>query len=295
MSSAPLPPPPTIEQVCDKARRLPCAPSLLPKLSAALQSDESSALEIERLISLDASLAGATLRLANSAAFARGKVDSLEEAVFRLGAKEIFRLAALVLVNRWESGSGLGQHWAPGDFSRHALITAIAAEVLAEATGRVSPRTAYTAGLINDLGKLALAHCCADYYPAIMETCRQTGGTWEEAERAVLGYHHGEVSVRLLHAWNFPPIFAQVADHLLRPAEAPAEVVPLLSHVLAAKYLAVSMGPGVSADGFLFAVPGSFLTEWGFSSEMLEQAMPVVLERASARLAEKLTHGAVTF
>jgi hypothetical protein len=55
------------------------------------------------------------------------------------------------------------------------------------------------------------------------------------------------------------------------------------------------MGPGVSADGFLFAVPGSFLTEWGFSSEMLEQAMPIVLERASARLAEKLTHGAVTF
>lgn len=295
MSSAPLPPPPTIEQVCDKARRLPCAPSLLPKLSAALQSDESSALEIERLISLDASLAGATLRLANSAAFARGKVDSLEEAVFRLGAKEIFRLAALVLVNRWESGSGLGPHWAPGDFSRHALITAIAAEVLAEASGRVSPRTAYTAGLINDLGKLALAHCCADYYPAIMENCRQTGGTWEDAERAVLGYHHGEVSVRLLHAWNFPPIFAQVADHLLRPAEAPAEVVPLLSHVLAAKYLAVAMGPGVSADGFLFAVPGSFLTEWGFSSEMLEQAMPVVLERASARLAEKLTHGAMTF
>lgn len=247
------------------------------------------------MISLDASLAGATLRLANSAAFARGKVDSLEDAIFRLGAREIFRLAALVLVNRWESSQNLSPRWEPGDFSRHALITAIGAEVLAETTGQVNPRTAYTAGLISDLGKLALAHSCAEFYPTILRYCEQTVSTLEQAERAVLGYHHGDVSARMLQTWNFPAVFVQVAIHQLRPEEAPADVMPLLSHVLAAKYLAVSMGPGVSSDGFLFSVPGGFLTEWGFSSELLEKAMPTVLERASARLADKLTHGAVSF
>lgn len=294
MTSAPQSPPP-IEQVCEKARQLPCAPSLLPRLSAVLQSDETSALEIGRLISLDASLAGATLRLANSAAFARGKVDSLEDAIFRLGAREIFRLAALVLVNRWESSQNLAPRWEPGDFSRHALITAIGAEVLAEATDKVNPRTAYTAGLITDLGKLALAHACAEFYPAIQGYCEKTGSTLEQAERAILGYHHADVSARMLELWNFPPVFILLAAYQLRPEEAPADIVPLLSHVLAAKYLAVAMGPGVSADGFLFAVHGRFLTEWGFSSEVLEKAMPVVLDRASARLADKLTHGAVAF
>lgn len=287
--------PPTIDQVCDRARHLPCAPSLLPRLSTALQSDETSALEIGRLISMDASLAGATLRLANSAAFARGKVDSLEDAIFRLGAREIFRLAALVLVNRWESVQNLSPRWEPGDFSRHALVTAIGAEVLAETTGQVNPRLAYTAGLISDLGKLALAHSCAEFYPAIMACCQQTGSTLEQAERIVLGYHHADVSARMLQAWNFPPVFVHVATHQLRPEEAPTDVVPLLSHVLAAKYLAVAMGPGVNAEGFLFAVPGGFLTEWGFTSEVMERAMPVVLERATARLADKLTHGAVSF
>lgn len=292
--SGPNPIPPTIEQVCAKARQLPCAPSLLPRLSVALQSDDTSSLEIGRLISLDASLAGATLRLANSAAFARGKVESLEDAILRLGAREIFRLAALVLVNRWESVQHMSPRWEPGDFSRHALITAIGAEVLAEDTGRVNPRTAYTAGLINDLGKLALAHACFEFYPAIKEHCEKTGCILEEAERAVLGYHHGDVSARMLAAWNFPPIFVQVATFQFKPQEAPEEVLPLLSHVLAAKYLATSMGPGVASDGFLFAVPGGFLTEWGFSAEVLERAMPEVLARATARLADRLTHGPVS-
>lgn len=285
--------PPTITQVCEKALRLPCAPSLLPQLALALQSDESSATEIERLISLDSSLAAATLRLANSAAFGRGGIDTLEGAIFRLGAREIYRLAALVLVNRWETGSKSALRWEPGDFSRHALCTAIAAEVLAETTGRVEPAAAYTAGLVADLGKLALAHCCAEFYPAVRARCVETKCTWEQGESAVFGYHHADVSVRLLQAWKFPDTFIKSAQFMLRPAEAPASVLPLLSHLHAAKYLATAFGPGVTEEGFLVTIHGNFLSEWGFTAELLERAMPVVLDRASARLGEKLTQGPV--
>jgi HD-like signal output (HDOD) protein len=292
--SAPLPPPPTIEQVCDKALRLPCSPSLLPRLALVLQSNDSSAAEIERLISLDPSLAAATLRLANSAMFGRGGIDTLDGAILRLGAKEIYRLAALVLVSRWETGSSVLLRWEPGDFSRHALCTAIAAEVLATKMDRIDPQNAYTAGLVCDLGKLALAHTCAEYYPTIRANCAQSKQTWEQAEKGVLGYHHAEVSKRLLEAWKFPPTFVQTAEFLLRPLEAPKEVQPLLAHLHAAKYLATSMGPGVTEEGFLVTVHGNFLHEWGFTGEILEEAMPQVLARATTCLGEKLLHGPVT-
>lgn len=284
---------PDIAEVCEKALRLPCSPALLPRLATALASDESSGQEIEVLISLDVSLAGATLRLANSAALARGKVDSLQEAVLRLGAKEIFRLAALVLVNRWESAQVLNGRWEPGDFSRQALITAIAAEALAERMERVSPQTAYSAGLVCDLGRLAIAHGCAASYGAVRKHCEEHRGTIEAAEVAVLGYHHGDVSARLLKAWNFPTVFVDLAACQFRPGEAPAEVVPLLSHVLAARHIGLAMGPGVNADGYLTAVPGEFLLEWGFTSAILEAAMADTAERALGRLGEKLTHGAM--
>jgi HD-like signal output (HDOD) protein len=290
---SPANPYPTIEQVCDKALRLPCSPAMLPRLATALGSDESSGQEIEALISLDASLAGATLRLANSAALARGKVDSLQEAVLRLGAKEIFRLAALVLVNRWESAQELNGRWAPGDFSRQSLITAIAAEALAECLERVSPQTAYSAGLVCDLGRLAIAHGCPTSYMAVRQYCEERRCPTEVAEKAVLGYHHGEVSARLLQAWNFPTMFVDLAASQFRPGEAPTGVVPLLSHVLAAKHIALAMGPGVNADGYYSAVAGDFLLEWGFTTEILEAAMAVTAERAAKRLGEKLTHGAM--
>jgi HD-like signal output (HDOD) protein len=286
--------PPTLEKVCEVALRLPCAPSLLPRLAIALASDSSSAQEIERLISLDPSLAASTLRLANSAAVTRGKVDTLEEAVFRLGAKEIYRLAALALVGRWEGMLGAGLRWSPGDFSRHALCTAIAAEVLAGTTERIAPQMAYTAGLVCDLGKLALAHACAAFYPTVRTCVEQTGGTWEQAERTVLGYHHGDAGVRLLKAWRFPPVFVQAVEHQFEPAAAPAEARPLLAHLLAARYLAAAMGPGVMEESFKTTFPGGFLLESGFTSEMLEAAMPIVLERAGARLGERLSEGALT-
>ena len=286
--------PPTIEKVCEKALRLPCSPALLPRLATALLSDDSSASEIERLISLDASLAAATLRLANSAMFASRKVDSLEEAVLRLGAREIYRLAALVMVNRWEAGVNLGKRWEPGDYSRHALCTAIAAEVLAEETGRVNPPVAYTAGLVTDIGKLALAHSCSDFYDAIRERCEKTACTWDQAEREILGYNHVDASVRLLLAWRFPENLIKCAEFMVRPTEAPDEVRALLANLLAAQYLATAMGPGVSEDGFLFNLHGDFLRENGFTPELIDKSMPIVLERAAARLGDKLNQGAVT-
>jgi len=41
-------------------------------------------------------------------------------------------------------------------------------------------------------------------------------------------------------------------------------------------------------------LPGNFLREWGFTQEMLEEAMPVVLSRAVDRLGEKLNTGPVS-
>jgi len=286
--------PPTIDKVCDAALRLPCAPSLLPRLALALQSDSSSAQEIERLISLDPSLAASTLRLANSAAISRRKVETVEEAVFRLGAKEIYRMASLALVSRWENTLGGGLRWNPGDFSRHSLCTAIAAEVLAGTTERMEPQLAYTAGLVCDLGKLALAHTCADFYPAVRTCVEQTKCTWEQAERTVLGYHHGDAGSRLLRAWRFPELFIQCVEYQFQPTQAPAAAQPLLAHLQAAKYLAAAMGPGVMEESFKSIVHGAFLREWGFTTETLEAAMPIVLERAQARLGERLTEGALS-
>lgn len=286
------PRPPTIEQVCERALKLPCSPAILPRLISVLVASDSSADDIADIIKVDSALAAATLRLANSAFFATATpAETVADAVIRLGQRELYRLAALALVSRWEGGSARGE---PGDFCRHALCTALAAEVLAETSERVDPQMAYTAGLVCDLGKLAVAHACAPWFPAVRARCTTRGGTWSEAEREVLGYSHADVGVRLLRAWSFPEVLATAAEFCERPADAPPEALPLLAHLHAGKYVATSFGPGVSEDGFLFELNVPFLTEWGFTPELLQETMAIVHDRAKLRLQDKLTHGAVT-
>ena len=267
---------------------------MLPRLVAVLIAPDSTAEDVADLIKIDSALAAATLRLANSAFFsAGGKADSVADAVMRLGHREIYRLAALALVGRWETG--VGGRGEPGDFCRHALCTAIAAEVLAEKSERIDPQAAYTAGLVCDLGKLALAHACSPFFSAIRTLCATRGGPWSEAEREVLGYTQAEVGARLLRAWNFPPQLIAAAEFCESPTSAPPESLSLLAHLHAAKYVATSFGPGVAEDGFLFKLNTAFLLEWGFTPELLQETMAVVYERAHTRLHDKLTHGAMKF
>lgn len=289
--------PPSIDQVCALALRLPCSPALLPRLAAALQRDDCTAGEIEAIIVVDPPLAAATLRLANSVFFGgsgAGRVLTTAEAVMRLGQREVYRIAALVLVERWDRLVPLGLSWEPGDFCRHALCTGLAAEVLAERTGRVDPAAAYTAGLLCDLGKLALAHACGNFYPLVRACCERTRGTWQEAEREVFGYDHAGVGGRLLREWHFPEELSTAAEFQAAPSAAPEFALPLLAHLHAAKYLATTLGPGVAEDGFLFKLHGEFLEGWGFSQAMLDASLPEVVQRAQSRLGDRLTHGALT-
>ena len=94
----PLPNVPKLEEVCDKAARLPCSPVLLPRLTKALANEGTTAEELEEIILVDPSLASATLRLANSAFFRSGaECETVSEAILRLGFREIYRLAVTTL------------------------------------------------------------------------------------------------------------------------------------------------------------------------------------------------------
>ncbi len=288
---------PSLDQVCTKALGLPCSPVLLPRMITVLSREDVAVHELEAVIKLDPALAAATLRLANSAYFAAGhsSVDNLEEAIQRLGQREIYRLAALALTGRWMNTPVNGYRWESGDFFRCSLITGLAAEYLAKESGQVDPSTAYTAGLVGDIGKLALAYSCAAHFDAIRMRQREDNIAWIAAEQAVLGYTYATVGAELLKRWNFPENLVAVASYNSPVESASAEFMPLLVHVHAAKFIAVSIGAGVAEDGFLFELNSVQLLKAGFTVERLEAAMPEVLARAERMLPEKLKDGTLSF
>jgi len=288
---------PTLAQVCEKAMTLPCAPVLMPKIMRVLQKEDASIAEFEEVIRMDPALAAGTLRLANSAYFSGGgsSADNLEEAIQRLGQREIYRLAALALTGRWMTTPVEGFRWGVGDFCRFSLITALAAEYLAQQTEAIEPQVAYAAGLIHEIGKLALAYSCMEYFGAIRAKQEADNTTWLAAEQSILGYTHAEVGAALLKRWNFPASLIAVAQYNPPTLESPKESLVLLSHIHVAKFIATSMGAGVGEEGFLFELNQPLMAAGGFTPEMIEAAMPEVFDRATRLLQDKLTHGSLSF
>ncbi len=287
----------TITEVCQKALRLPCSPVLLPRIIEVIEREDASVGDLEKIICLDPVLASSTLRLANSAYFSSSanRVEKLDEAIQRLGLREIYRLAALSLAGRWMTLAADGYRWEAGDFCRLALVTAVAAEYLAERMDMGNPRIAYTAGLVHEVGKLAVAYSCHEYFGQIRAHQKANGCVWLASEKAVLGFNHADVGSELLKSWNFPASLIAVATCNPPTPAAPAEVMPLLVNVHAAKYLATSIGAGVAEDGFLFELNAGLLLEWGYSASVLETSLPEVLARASRLLQENLLHGTLKF
>ena len=298
-SSMPESHPTVIAEVCtapSEAAVFACpVTAVYPGLQSETRSTERSAGSFR----VDPALASSTFRLANSAYFA---AQAERSGIRRAGdscvsaSQEIYRLAALSSVaGRWMNRNR-GYQWEPGDFCRHVtVLMPWPPKYLAEKTDQVDPKPAYTAGLVHEIGKLAITHACAKFFPLIRACQQQRGYRWEQAEKDVLGYEHAEVGARLLRAWHFPELMIAAAEYQHRPTQAPLPAIPLLAHLHAGRYIAASMGPGISEDGFLFEVNGDLLAEWNFTSAVLEEAMLISVERASKRLAENLTHGAIQF
>jgi putative nucleotidyltransferase with HDIG domain len=81
----------------------------------------------------------------------------------------------------------------------------------AEMTGH-----AYTAGLLHDIGKLALAQNFEEQYHRTVKRAEDSGVPVHTIEREVFGATHPETGAYLLAVWGLPlPIVRAVADHHL--------------------------------------------------------------------------------
>ncbi len=287
---------PTFDEVCARALSLPCSPTLLPRLAEQLQRPDADLDELAALIGLDPVLASATLRMANSVCFAAdAPVDSVGQAVMRLGVREIYRLAALSLASRWMAIEVDGYRWEAGDFCRASLVKALAAEALAAETRLAEPSLAYTCGLVHEIGKLAIAFSCAADFSAIRTRRAAQGGTWLQAETEVLGFNHPMVSARLLREWRFPASCVAVAEHNPPDATLPSEFSPIAALMHAANHLAAALGAGQGEDAYLYRLDSALLEAHGLGADLLERTLPRVLERATQLLQGKLNTGAVKF
>lgn len=223
---------------------LPPSFELVPRLLLLLDDPEVNGERLADLIRTDAGLTADVMHVANSAMYSRGnRVETLMEAVNRLGLREIYRIvmnviASPVLRNPQQVG------FAKLDLWTHSLTAALAAQALATHLSTVQPEIAFTAALLHDVGKVVLAQAMGRSYIAVVDEAKDKGVPIFGVERAAYKTDHAEVGAKLLKQWNFPEsIIAAIACHHA-PEKAARSHATIAATVYAANVLAYRVGSG---------------------------------------------------
>jgi len=191
-----------------KVRTLPALPQAVTELRNALQREDVAVDELATTISHDQALTAKTLRLANSSFYGvTGRVSSIRDAINILGLRTVATVATTaVVISSFDRTACVGFDF--DGFWRHALATAFCAQELAAAT-RLDAEAAFSAGLMHDLGRLALA----TYFPLELGQTLHWAAEHDvhslDAERLMLGIDHATVGGLIADHWHFAPAISE--------------------------------------------------------------------------------------
>jgi len=175
-----------------------------------LSMAEPSLTDLETVIELDPALTAAVLRAANSASSAPlNPIRTARNAIVRIGVQVARRLAIAKALdasfpNLPESGLDIDEMW------RHLVACALLANSFRSRSPNHSE--AFTAGLLHDIGRLAMAAQDPKRY-AIVVAMARNGVEAGAAEREVFGLGHLEWGMAAARKWRFPQEIVDAIGH----------------------------------------------------------------------------------
>jgi HD-like signal output (HDOD) protein len=196
--------------------RLPPFPRVAVRVLGLAGQENVQLHQLSDLISSDAAFASEVLTIANSVLYApRYPASSILQAVAVLGANTLQGMCVTVGVRAY---LGRSMHFpAMHSLWRHNLACALIAQRLGSC-GSMGKDSAYTAGIVHDLGRFALAVIQPKDYAELLESHCGTAVSILDRERELFGWDHCETGQRLIADWKLPAEFdAVVREHHAPP------------------------------------------------------------------------------
>jgi HD-like signal output (HDOD) protein len=220
-----------LQNIIMTTRDLPAMPQVASKVLELSSDPNTSAQQLQQIISDDQAMTGRILKIANSAMYSCSrKVKTLTEAIVMLGFNSIRSLvvtsAARNLYNTRNATTGLKERllW------EHSIGVAFACRLLVQDRMPAMAEEAFLAGLMHDIGKLVLNLRVPEQFDEIVQLVYNDNRSFHQTEREILGFDHAEVGSRLVNKWNLSPMLEYTILHHHNP-EAMSVENPLLSYL----------------------------------------------------------------
>ena len=204
-------------EMFERIKRIEVTPAipaiLLPLMELLKAPAETVDMEkVVRPVSYDNAISAQCLRVANSPLFGLAKPPkSVSGAVISLGLRRVESILLTCCMGK----AFPVKKWVldPVVFWRHSLGCAMVCRKFNEKLEGADGERAYMAGLLHDIGFLVNCLAFPQEFTKAMEVAQREQISFDEAERATMGFTHSESGAALASQWKLFPDTIQVIAH----------------------------------------------------------------------------------
>ncbi len=238
--------------IFEKIDSIPTLPVIIERLNSIIYNPQTSAKEVAKVLSMDPALSSKILRIVNSAFYGLpNRITSVTHAIIMLGFNTVKNVAissSVLDIFKKEASdiNFLKEIW------KHSIGVASVSKILSKHLGQVVLEEFFMAGLLHDIGYIALFAYQYDKFVQFLERSHSSSESTITLERSVFGYDHQEIGGYLFQKWNMPKMLEEtVAYHhiplLAREHNFPVSVVCVADNICKA----LSLGN----CGYIFVEP----------------------------------------
>ncbi|MBD3320686.1 MAG: HDOD domain-containing protein [Chitinivibrionales bacterium] len=213
-----------IEEKLGQIENLPTLPMVLRQIRKVMNNPNSSMVNVAAVVAKDQALATRTIRLVNSAYYARRtRVPSIQQAIVVLGLKTLHNLMlGLSLVKMFRNARPFG--FTIDDFWQHSFAVALLSKKIAPLSGEdIDPEEYFIAGLLHDMGRLALEQFLHEDFEKALKKAAVDKTSLRKNEKEVLGFDHADAGAWLAARWDLHEKLISALKYHHRPFELPSE------------------------------------------------------------------------
>jgi len=189
---------------------LPPMPHVASRAISMVENPDTTAGELEELLSSDTALAARVLKIANSAMFSRQReITTLNQAIMLIGFKAlkgIIVAATLRQLNKstskletvvWQNSTG----------------AAMFANLIAKKLRKRYVDEIFLLGLLHSLGQVVLLSQTSKEYKEVIKLIEEDQIDYATAEQDILGFAHPLIGALVAKKWNFSAETCQIILH----------------------------------------------------------------------------------
>lgn len=181
---------------------LPTFPGIVGEVINVIEDPMSSAADLAK--SMDPSMAGEVLRVANTAYFGTGNfrnIASIEHAIAIVGFQH---LSHIILQMPFMSMIKGDSTFNREEFIVHSMACGILSKAISTCMRGTNANEVYIGGLMHDVGSIIIYRYFREEWERINELISDGNINRLEAEREVFSVDHGVIGALLLQTWNIP-------------------------------------------------------------------------------------------